>query len=59
MQNLFSRVEPCDCCGAVLERVGILTRPVADFLLELQQLGEVLLQRRLRGVHIDIHVARW
>lgn len=34
-----------------------LTRSIADALLELKEFGEVLLQRRLSGVDVNIHVA--
>lgn len=34
------------------------TCPIASTLLDLKQLGEVVLQRRLCGVDVDVHVAR-
>lgn len=39
-------------------RQHVFTCPIANALLELKQLGEVLLQRRLCGVDVDVHVAR-
>lgn len=37
----------------------VFTCPIANALLELKQLCEVLLKGRLRGVDVDVHVARW
>lgn len=36
----------------------IFTCSITNALLQLKQLGEVLLQRRLCGVDVDVHVAR-